>query len=221
MYYLPNGVDPAPFEVEAEVRKEARKRLGFSPGDFVFGCISRIDPQKDQASLIDAFAKLAGNNPRVQLVIAGPATSPQYEKLVRDRIATLNLGNRLQLLPAVQAESPQHAGLMATLDTFVLPSRHEPFGIVVLEAWAAGKPVIASDIGGLRKLIDHHHNGLKTPIKDPDSLAEAMQSLVDNPALTKQLAESGRAAMLAEYTWEKINGRQEEIYGLASERASR
>ena len=104
------------------------------------------------------------------------------------------------------------------MDAFVLPSRHEPFGIVVLEAWASGLPVIVSDVGGLQRLVTDGSDGLRFPSGNEEALTAAMARLAAEPGLARSLAASGRDTMLRHYTWKAVNGRLEEIYQAAEER---
>jgi glycosyltransferase involved in cell wall biosynthesis len=106
-------------------------------------------------------------------------------------------------------------------DTFVLPSRHEPFGIVVLEAWSAGKPVVVSDLGGLRALVDDGRTGLKFDPGATDAaqqLAAHLVRLTREPATRERLGSEGRTEARAQYDWERIHSRLEAIYCTAEAR---
>jgi len=109
-------------------------------------------------------------------------------------------------------------------DTFVLSSGHEPFGIVVLEAWCAGTAVIASRVGGLQKLIRDGETGF---FFDPDSQDAAIQlaghltKLYNDPQLRRSVGEVGRAEALAHYDWTRIGAQLETLYQKAEESAAR
>jgi glycosyltransferase involved in cell wall biosynthesis len=216
VHYLANGVNPEAFEHGD--RNGIRRELGFAADDFVFACISRIDPQKGQRVLVEALAKLAASEPRAKLLLAGPATDPTYREDLEAAVDRLGLRESVRMLGAVEAESARHAGLLAASDAFVLPSRHEPFGIVVLEAWAADKPVIVAEVGGLRRLVAPGSDGLFFDSGDVGGLAERMAALIADPAMARSLAEAGRAKVLAEFTWKKVAGDLERIYRRAEER---
>lgn len=218
VHYLANGVNPKAFENGD--RAGLRAELGFADDDFVFGCISRIDPQKGQHLAVDALGKLAGEHPQAKLLLAGPVTDPGYGEELKKAIARLGLKDRVRLLGSVEPESPQHAGLMAALDAFVLPSRHEPFGIVVLEAWAAGKPVIVSEVGGLQRLVDGGRDGLFFESGCVDGLATQMLALIGDKGLAQGLADVGCAKMLRKYTWNKVADDLEAIYTAADRERS-
>ncbi len=214
VYYLPNGVNIKPFETAN--RDEWRARLGFTGKDFLFGCISRIDPQKGQTRLLEALREVLRKSPEAAVVVAGPVTDPAFGREVAERAR--DLGDRVRVLPAVEPEGVEHTGLLAALDAFVLPSRHEPFGIVILEAWAAGKAVIASRIGGLVHLIDDGVDGLLSDPGDTSDLARQMARLIAEPVLGQRLAKAGAAKVRAEFAWSRVYERMEAIYQRAEAR---
>ncbi|WP_309383920.1 glycosyltransferase family 4 protein [Cerasicoccus frondis] len=214
--YLPNGVEPD--NLSGGDRIAARQRLGFGPHDFIFGCISRLDPQKNQQLLIEAWARVRQQNPNARLLLCGPATNAAYADELQMQIDSSGYAFDVRLLPPVEVESAEHRDLLAALDCFVLPSRHEPFGIVVLEAWATQTPVIASTVGGLQRLVIHEKTGLHFPSGDAEALAAQMKRLIDEPGLASSLAAAGNAEVHAHYTWHTIAAQQETIYQQAEER---
>ena len=92
------------------------------------------------------------------------------------------------------------AALMAAADVFVCPSRHEPLGNVVLEAWAHRLPVVATATAGPAALIEDGESGMLVPAEDADALARAVSALLANPGLAAQVADAGHAAYGAGYT---------------------
>jgi glycosyltransferase involved in cell wall biosynthesis len=218
VYHLPNGVTAESFAHGD--RAVGRHALGWPQDAIGFGCLSRIDPQKNQLLLVEAFAALVAAAPQrpFRLLLGGPVTAPAYQQEIVAHIRQHQLEARVTLHPAVVAESALHRDLLTALDAFVLPSRHEPFGIVILEAWAAGLPVIASNIGGLQKLISHERDGLHFPAGDATALTAALARLADDPGLRRALAAAGHAKMTGHYTWRAVNTRLEEIYQLTETR---
>ena len=152
----------------------------------------------------------------------------QKQRISGDKLRAFIKANGLTesatIIPGLSNESGLlidgfHAG-----DAFVLSSRHEPFGIVVLEAWCAGRAVIVSRVGGLQTLVRDGETGF---FFDPDAadaptqLAAHLTALHGNPALRQSIGEAGRAEATAHYDWTRIGARLEEIYQLAEESAAR
>ena len=218
VHHLPNGVNPESF-ADGD-RAAGRGALGWTETATAFGCLSRIDPQKNQLLLVRAFADLIRQRPdaELRLLIGGPVTSQSYLEEIKSLVRERGIERQVTIHPAVEAESRIHRNLLAAMDAFVLPSRHEPFGIVVLEAWASGLPVIVSDVGGLQRLVTDGSDGLRFPSGNEEALTAAMARLAAEPGLARSLAASGRDTMLRHYTWKAVNGRLEEIYQAAEER---
>ncbi|MFT3990856.1 MAG: glycosyltransferase family 4 protein [Luteolibacter sp.] len=218
VFHLSNGVNPDSF---ANGNREAgRTHLGWPDDAIGFGCLSRIDPQKNQLLLVEAFARLVAERPQAKfrLLLGGPVTASDYYDRILAEISAAGLESMVTLHPSVEAESQQHADLLSALDCFVLPSRHEPFGIVVLEAWAAHRPVIASFVGGLEKLVSHEVDGLHFPSGDAQALCAAMVKIADDPSAARSFAETGFKKMTGQYTWKAVSARLEEIYQFAENR---
>ncbi|MEM6910613.1 MAG: glycosyltransferase family 4 protein [Verrucomicrobiota bacterium] len=218
VHYLANGVTPESFE--GGNRATGRSSLGWPETALVFGCLSRIDPQKNQQVLLAALPLARAMAPELDLrvLLGGPVTAPDYLLTLENEIESHGLGDCVRILPAVEAESPAHRDLLAAMDGFVLPSRHEPFGIVVLEAWAAGLPVIVSKVGGLQRLVDHQSDGLHFESNQPEALAQALLDLARHPQKRAALAEAGRGKTRRHFTWKAIAERLETIYQKAEER---
>ena len=97
-------------------------------------------------------------------------------------------------------------------DVFILPSIHEPFGIVVLEAWTSGLPVIISGVGGLKRLVQNNKTGLVFDGK-LDDLEKKYHLLVNNPELVKELKQNALAMVKAEYSWTSVTAKLIDYYG--------
>jgi glycosyltransferase involved in cell wall biosynthesis len=216
--HLPNGVDCQRF---ADGDGALFRSLhGIAADEFVVMNISRIDAQKDQMTLVDAFARFRHRQPKARLVIIGPETQPEYAASLRERIAQSGLGGSVTLLPGIPNSSRTLVDALHACDVFVLPSRHEPFGIVALEAWSAGRLVIASRVGGLRTLISDGTTGWHFEPGRPDELAGAIALAADRPAWNRRIAEAGRAEARARYDWKRVTAELELIYQQAEEHAA-
>ena len=215
--YLPNGVDSHKFS--QGVGERFRSKHHIARDAFVVLNISRIDAQKNQLSLIEAFADLHRSDPKANLLLIGPETQPDYASDLRDTIASLGLSSAVKMLPGMKHDDPDLVDAYAACDVFVLPSLHEPFGIVVLEAWSAGKPVIASRVGGLQTLIADERTGLFS--ENTLSLAAHLLRLHRDAALRTALGESGQLKARESYDWRRIHTQLESLYARAEDHAAR
>ena len=202
--YLPNGVDCRLFEGMA---RESLAPL-MPKTSLSLLCVARIDRQKNQMMLVEWLAR----NPQATVRLVGPVTQPDYRAEIEARAEQLGVSGRLSFAGALKPASAELLGEYANADVFVLPSRHEPFGIVVLEAWAAGLPVVASDIGGLGRLCAAHPEAAVTfSPGDIDALDDALRRVGGDAALRGRMSAAGRAAA-AEYDWRKLAKRVVDFY---------
>ncbi len=158
--------------------------------------LGRLHRNKAFDVLIEALAALPG----VWLWLAG--AGPE-ESALRAAAARLGVAERLRFL-GWREDAP---ALLAACDVFVCPSRHEPLGNVVIEAWAQRRPVVAAAAQGPRALIEDGETGLLAPVDDADALARAIRRLIDDPAFAAGLARAGRAAFEARFSEPVVIGR--------------
>ena len=206
--YLPNGVDTRLFEAAVTARR-ARLSSASSPSSqpspLSLLCVARIDRQKNQMALVEWLAR----HPSGSVRLVGPVTQPDYKAEIEARAAALGVAGRISFAGALRPGSPELAAEYGNADVFVLPSRHEPFGIVVLEAWAAGLPVAASDVGGLGKLCAAHPGAAEVFAPDDSS---ALDAAVDAAAgKSREMSECGRLAA-QEYDWSRLSSRLVDFY---------
>ena len=203
--FLPNGVDTRLFDASSGSRTSSESR---PTGQITVLCVARIDRQKNQMMLVEWLAR----NPGAMVRLVGPVTQTDYCEELEARAAELGVSDRLSIVGALRPGSPELLGEYAKADVFVLPSRHEPFGIVVLEAWAAGLPVVASDVGGLGKLCAAHPDAALTFAPgDFDALDGALRRVASDGDLRARLSTAGRAAA-AEYDWRTLSSRLVDFY---------
>lgn len=198
---IPNGV-----EVHSHVPKIPLE-LPFKR--FVLG-LGRAVEKKGFDLLIDAFARLAPNHPEVGLVIGGDGAARPG---LAARAQSLGLSGRVAL-PGMLSRG-QVAWAMHNAAAFVLPSRVEPFGIVVLEALQAERPVIVSARGGASEIVHNGKEGLVVDPFDCAALAAAITRILDDAGLGKRLAEAGRTRVI-DFAWEAITERYVEVYDEAT-----
>ncbi|MEI6175608.1 MAG: glycosyltransferase family 4 protein [Verrucomicrobiota bacterium] len=220
--YLPNGVDCQRFTT-GEGRR-FREHFAIAADVFLVVNISRIDSQKNQLGLLEAFARFHAATPGARLVMIGPETQPAYGDKLRSFIAANQLGEAVMIVPGLSNESGLLIDAYHAADAFVLSSRHEPFGIVVLEAWCAGRAVVVSRVGGLQALVRDGETGFFFDPDSPDAadqLAGHLLKLHNDPAMRRSVGEAGRAEALARYDWSRIGAQLETLYQLAEENAAR
>lgn len=153
-------------------RTEMRKRLGVRPASFIFGFVGRLSPQKAPERLIEAFRRIARARPEAELVMIG--AGPDEDK-VRRQIAATGIEDRIHLTSAVTG-----ADAMQAFDVLVMPSRYEAMSYVMLEAAAAGLPMILADVGGASTVLSNGENGFLIANSDnPSDLANAMVKSIE------------------------------------------
>lgn len=197
--YIPNGVDWSRFS-----RGDGaafRRRSGIPATDRIVLCVGRIDPQKNQLSLVRLLPRLRALLPGIRVVLVGPTTDASYLERIRACAREIGVEDALTLSGAIGSGSCDLADAYHAADVFVLPSRHEPFGIVVLEAWAAGRPVVASRVGGLPGFMRNGEDGLLVPPSDDDAMVDAVRRLVTDRDLAGRLAAAGERRSRVEFSW--------------------
>lgn len=162
---VPNGIDTARFRPDDGARAEKRAELGFDGAAPLLLHVGRLVAEKNQALLLEAFARLPSSLASARLLIAGDG--PQRDTLER-RIAALSLGDRVRLL-GTRADIP---ALLNAADVFALSSDIEGMPLVVGEAMACGCPVVATDAAGVAQMVDGF--GHVVPRRDADALAAAL-----------------------------------------------
>ena len=218
--YLPNGVDCAKFSSGDGTAFRAKHGIGADA--FLVLNISRIDAQKNQRLLLESFAQFRrASKLDAHLVLIGPETQPDYAAKLRAFIASEQLEGCVRILPGLRNDDPDLVNAFYACDVFVLPSMHEPFGIVVLEAWSAGRAVIASRVGGLQALVRDDDTGWFIEPGNAAMLAEKLQRLAAEPVTRARLAAAGKAEALRCYDWREIGRQLEELYAKAEEHAAR
>ncbi|PKO60210.1 MAG: glycosyltransferase [Betaproteobacteria bacterium HGW-Betaproteobacteria-13] len=163
---LHNRIDVETVRAGQIAREAARERLGLPADAFIVGNVGRLHPDKDQATLLRAFARALPQLPaEAQLVILGKG---RLERTLRAQVESLGIAGKVRFLGQV----PQAWQAFAAFDVFALSSDHEPFGMVLLEAMAAGVPVIATNCGGAPEVVGEV--GSLFPLGDDAELARLL-----------------------------------------------
>ncbi len=208
IHVVPNGVAYHQFDGFCDPGSiKARYQIG--PMDPTIMAAGRMMVQKGMDLLIEAVPMVLGYFPRARFLLAGEG--PEKESVIR-RAHELGVAHAVRFLGAVARG--EFIDLARAVDLFVLPSRNEPFGIVVLEAWAAGKPVVATTAGGPRDFVWHDVNGFLVDA-NPGGLAHGIGSLLADHEHCRWLGRNGRRAVEDTFNWDTVAGYTEGVYRAA------
>ena len=191
---VPLGLDLQPFLDGGA--PSLRHDLGIDHRAIVFGYVGRMVPIKDLPTLVLAFARLLETIPDAYLLMTGDGpVRPAVERLIAER----GLGDRIRLL----GWREDLASVYATIDVCVIASRNEGTPVAVIEAMAAGRPVVATSVGGVPDIVEDGETGILVPPGDVEALAGAMARLARDPAERSRMGEQGRRRV-ARYGYERL-----------------
>ena len=162
--------------------RDLKVQLGLSSEDFIFGTVGQITPRKGQLELIEAFAKVARQISGAKLLIVGAPifnNDHLYQSKLEDAVKALRIENRVIFL----GQRSDAIAIIKEIDALIINSRSEAFVMVAIEAMACRTPVIATDVGGTREMIEHQHNGLLINFGDEEQLIDAMTKIHENEKL--------------------------------------
>ena len=190
---VPNFVDDDAFDLPLPFERAAgRADLGVPDDAIVIGIVARMRPVKDHASLLRAFAQVHAAHPRAWLVCLGDGPlQAELEGLARE----LGVADRVRF----PGPRPNRPNPHALLDVSVLCSLHEGFPNTIVEAMAAGRPVVATNVGGTVDAVTEGENGLLVPPSRPDLLAAAIGRLVEDAAARERMGAAGRSRAETRY----------------------
>jgi len=205
MEVIPNAVDTAVFGPDPRRREETRQALGVAPNSPLLICVGRFTPEKGQPVLIQAVEKAQQCIPGLHLLLVGDgACRPEVERLVQG----LGLADVVSFL-GQRWDVPD---LLRASDALVMPSFHEGFGLVLVEALASGIPVVASRLGSTCDIVRQGETGLLVEPNDPYALASALCGLLRDPQTCEVMGRRGREDALARFSLALMVGRLESLY---------
>jgi sugar transferase (PEP-CTERM/EpsH1 system associated) len=208
-----NGVDLSRFGRAG--RLESRLRLDLPAEAAIVGTVGRLDPVKDQAGLIRAFAKVRSAHPEALLVVVGDG--PCRAEL-ENVAAASGQGEHVRLL----GNRDDIPAVMSALDVFVLPSIAEGISNTILEAMASGLPVVATRVGGNPELVEDGIGGALVPRQDPSALAAAIAAYVADPELRRRHGLASRQRATGHFSLERMAEAYANLYtNLAAGRLAR
>jgi glycosyltransferase involved in cell wall biosynthesis len=200
-----HGIEP-PLERALEREgQRIRRELGIDSDAFLVGNVGRLAPQKGQRHLIAAMPLLLERVPGAHAIIAGGGDLEDY---FRDLARELGVADRVHVL-GPRRDVP---ALMHAMDVFAMPSIWEGFGLVLLEAMAAGRPIVASRVATIPEVVADGETGVLVPAGDPLALADALADLARQPALAQRMGAAGRERLRRSFSIEKMVGDTELLY---------
>ena len=191
---LPLAIRP-PREAAHSDLARWRSQRRVPEGAKLIGSITRFHPVKGTGFLLEAFPEVLRAIPEAHLVLWGDG--PEHESL-EAKTRMLGVADRVRF----EGHQPDAAQHLALLDCFVLPSLSEGFPFALLEAMMAGRPIVATSVGGVPEMIRHGQEALLVAPQDPQALAAAITCVLTDPALARRLGQSAKAAS-ARYSIER------------------
>ncbi len=206
---VPNFVDDELFELSAvDARQALLGEIGAPSESLIVGIVANLRPVKDHVTLVRAVASLASRWPELRLVCAG--TGPTAS-VIRETADAHGVADRVHLLGARDGAARLHAAF----DISVLCSLHEGFPNSVIEAMAAGRPVVGTRIGGIPDAVLDEHTGLLVAPGDATALAAALERLLTDAALRRRMGAAGRARAREVHAASAVIPRVEALYASA------
>jgi glycosyltransferase involved in cell wall biosynthesis len=188
-----------------------RRDLGFNDHDLIVGTIGQLTPRKGQLELIEAFAELARDCPNAKLVVVGESLfNRDFEYAEALRRATHELGVVDRVIFLGQREDV--ADITRALDIAVVNSRAEPFGLTVVEAMAAGTPVLATAVDGIREIIEHGKTGWLVISGDRYALAEGLRILANDSERRAELSSRALSSVQSRFALDRMTADFHTLY---------
>lgn len=216
-----NGIDLARYE-EPEVCGTLQREYGIPADARVAGVVARLEPEKGHPTLLEAWPRVLAAVPGAHLLIVGEGSQREALEAQAAELGLLG-GPSAGRSPAGRSPAGRPSvtftgrrddvpAVTAALDVAVLPSYREAQGLSILEAMALGRPVVASEVGGIPEMVEHGRTGLLVPPHDPDALAGAIVRLLTDAALARTLGAAGRELVHERFCAELMVRAIETIY---------
>jgi glycosyltransferase involved in cell wall biosynthesis len=210
-----NGIDVRKFTKNFNIN-EIREEFGIKPDQHVVGIIGRLDWWKGHEYFLEAVAKANQQISNLKGMIIGGLEKKvakdqnrlYYQKL-KTLIKSFNLNDKI-IFTGYRDDIPR---LMASLDVVVHASSvPEPFGLVVIEGMAVGKPVVATAAGGVLEIIENNVNGVLVPCRDSDAMAREISRLISKPDMAMQMGKAAQKRVVEKFTIQKQVEAVEKVY---------
>jgi glycosyltransferase involved in cell wall biosynthesis len=202
---IANGIPTDGFANPRISRQEWRAKEGFAETDILFVCVARFAPQKNHRLLLNAFAQGPASNPNAHLVLVGEGVLQQQ---LEEQTKALHLTSQVHFL-GLRADIPE---VLGAGDIFVLSSDWEGNPLSILEAMAAGLPIVSTAVGGVPDLFENGKEGLIVPSGDTPAFSKAMVSLVVHSSLRKSLGKAAADRAKGQFDVSLMVRAYEELY---------
>lgn len=197
------GFDFEKLAPSSESRLRLRDEFGFAADDFVIGYVANFVPGKGHLQLVQAFERVSKEISAARLFLIGQGMLSDLES------AAERIGPSRVIFGGWRDDVP---GCLNAMDLFVQPSLSEAFSQVLIEAMGTGLPVIATDVGGAREVIDDGENGILIEAGQAETIAEQIRRVHNDPGLRSRLAAEGRRSVLERFTAERMVDRLFSLY---------
>lgn len=199
-----NGVDTALYGAPGD-REHERRALGIGPDQPVVGTVARLEPVKDQATLLGAFERVVAAVPEARLVLIGDGS---VRAALEEQARSPGLAGKVHFL----GRRPDVAALLPVMDIFALSSVSEGLPLTILEAMAAALPCVSTAVGAVPEAIVEGETGHVVPVGNPDALAAALLPLVRDAALRKRQGTAGQTRARALFDLHQMTRRYEDLW---------
>ncbi len=207
---IPNGVENEMFKkVSSRLKKKIKRKYGLKDSEKKILYVGRIHPTKGIDFLLKVLKELIKKDKKYKLVLVGPLKNDYYFSSLLDFIKNNDLEKYIVFTGFVS--EIEKTALYDVCDIFFLPSKYEPFGIVILESFARGKPVVSVESDGPRYLIKEGVNGFLVRYGDVDSAVNYIETLIQNKGLYKRISSNNRKKA-REFVWDKIVDKLIKVY---------
>lgn len=190
--------------------RQLQAQLGLSADDEVVCTVGRLTPWKGHVALLEALSMMAKDRPHLRLMIVGEVAfwENSYEGELKEKADDLGIAGRV-IWTGFRDDIPEFLRLC---DVLVLPSVDEPFGRVLIEAMAVGKPVIGTNSGGIPEIIVEGETGLLVPPNDAPALAAAMEKILSDPPSAQKMAAAGMQRARDLFDANRVAEQVQEVY---------
>jgi len=205
-----HGVDVADFQRRARAREDVRRSLGFSPETLVVGTLGRLEPHKGHLEFIAAAEKVLERVPEAEFLVVGGPTRGEEEKaeVIYDRWRRSPIREKIHFA-GFREDVPE---VLSAMDIFVFPSHAEAFGLVLIEAMAAGLPIVTSNCDGVLDVVEDGVNGFMLDPTDVDGIAEKIVLLAQDLQLRKRFAGASLALAQKRFDLNRMADEIEHLY---------